>query len=109
MKSIYLAAPYSSHNTEVLHWRVRQIDHAAGILMQGGYAVFSPISHSHPISLYMGNSLSHDFWLEQDRYWMNVCDELMVLKLPGWDQSVGVRYEIWYFRVQGKPINYMEW
>lgn len=108
MQSIYLAVPYSSPMEDVRRARFEEANKVAGILMQRGFAVFSPISHSHPISLHLGNSLSHDFWLAQDRYWMNRSDVLVVLKLPGWKQSKGVAYEIWYFRVSGKPVEYME-
>ena len=63
---IYLATPYSHNLAGIREWRFRKINEVAGILMQQGHAVFSPISHSHPISLTIDNSLDNNFWLKQD-------------------------------------------
>ena len=115
MTSLYLAGPYSPiekagpwRKASIMGARFEQLNEIAGKLMKQGYIVFSPISHSHPISLHIGNSLSHAFWLEQDRFYMNACDECWVAKLPGWRESKGVNYEIWYFRMAGKPVKYLE-
>lgn len=115
MKSIYLAGPYSPTEKvksvtkgKIMRDRFEKLNEIAGNLMKQGHIVFSPISHSHPISLHIGNSLSHEFWLAQDRFYMNACDECWVAKLPGWEKSKGVAYEIWYFRMACKPVRYLE-
>lgn len=63
--------------------------------MDAGHVVFSPISHSHPISRYTNaDACTSDFWLKQDLPFLAVCDELWVLTLPGWDKSSGIKREM---------------
>lgn len=96
MKKIYLAAPYSSDSELEKHWRFNCVNKKAAELMEKGYQVFSPISHSHPISNYVSteNNMSHDFWLRQDFWILEICNELHILQLDGWIESKGVRAEI---------------
>ena len=92
---VYLATPYSHADKVVRIQRVAQVDAKAAELMEGGYIVFSPISHSHPISEYCGvDSQDHDFWLRQDLWILVLCDELHILCLEGWAESKGIKAEI---------------
>ena len=60
---IYLATAYN-HNSELVRkLRFRMVNYAAAELMEQGHIVFSPISHSHPISICTGVIPAHDFWL----------------------------------------------
>jgi hypothetical protein len=47
------------------------------------------------------------FWSQQDRRLLEACDELWVLTLDGWQQSVGIQAEIAIARELGKPIRYV--
>ena len=76
--------------------------------MQNGHIVFSPISHSHPISLTMDNSLSHEFWLNQDKSFVEWADEIYVLCLPGWDKSKGINIELGWAKEMGKKIQWLK-
>ena len=91
---IYLACPYTHIDPKVRQKRFEQVNEVAGQLMKKGYIVFSPISHSHPISLTLNNSVDADFWLDQDKHFIDWCDELHILCLDGWQQSKGVSAEI---------------
>ena len=91
---IYLACPYSDPDPEVRHLRFKSACRKAGELMQEGHVVFSPLSHSVPVADTMSNHLDHDFWLGQDVAFLEWCDEMLVLTLPGWNESKGVRCEI---------------
>jgi len=93
-KKIYLACPYWHENPRMREARFVDVSRAAGMLMKLGYIVFSPISHSHPISLHMGDKQDHDFWLEQDYAWLDNCDAVWVLALDGWKDSFGVKEEV---------------
>jgi len=73
-----------------------------------GYNVFSPISHSHPISLYMDNSLDSEFWTSVDEHWQKKCDKLILLTLPGWKESVGLKKEYLIAIEIGQPILFMD-
>uniref|UniRef100_A0A6M3K292 DUF1937 domain-containing protein n=1 Tax=viral metagenome TaxID=1070528 RepID=A0A6M3K292_9ZZZZ len=92
---IYLAAPYSHHDFAIREWRVDQTNRKAAELMIAGYQVFSPLSHSHPISKYCTvDPCDQKFWLRQDLWILDICDEVHVLCLPGWKESKGIRIEI---------------
>ena len=69
--------------------------------MEAGHTVFSPITHSHPMSLFMPPK-SLKFWLSQDKPHMDAADELWIAKVRGWGGSVGVWQEI--AGMSGKPM-----
>ena len=76
--------------------------------MDNGYCVFSPISHSHPISEFTeADALNHDFWLEQDLEFMEWADEVWVYMLPGWEDSKGIKRELDYAEKLGKVIKFI--
>lgn len=72
--------------------------------------VFSPIAHSHPIEQHFdeGGVEGHDFWLRQDFAVLDRCSKLVVLTLPGWEQSRGVAAEIARAHELGIPLEFME-
>lgn len=105
MKKIYLAAPYSHHMDTVMQYRFEQINRMAGKLLKEGYLVYSPISHSRPIALTCGD-LPHTFafWENLDKSMIDWADEVWILNLDGWNQSVGVRSEIDHAEATNKEI-----
>lgn len=110
MKTIYLACPYTHDEQEVMLERTKEATRVAAELMMDGYNVFSPLTHSHPISEWMPYEYQTgaDFWLERDLEFMEVADELFVLCLDGWKESTGVVREITEATQKGIPIIYLE-
>lgn len=104
----YLACPYSHHKEHVMTDRFEAINDAAGILIKEGYIVFSPISHSHPISLTMepDDKRDQELWLGQDEFFLSRSDVMIVATFPGWEQSAGVAYEIKFAKKYGIPVVY---
>jgi Domain of unknown function (DUF1937) len=49
-----------------------------------------------------------EFWQQHDMAFLSVCDEVMVLKLDGWAQSVGVQAEIAAAKALGKPVSFLD-
>ena len=104
-KRVYLACPYSHPDKKIREWRVEQANQKAAELMMQGYLVFSPLSHSHPISEYCDvDPCDNGFWLEQDLWILNGCDEFHVLCLPGWVDSKGIQEEDKYASIMGLTI-----
>jgi hypothetical protein len=104
-KSIYLAAPYSHWNPLVRWQRFRKVNKRAAQLMDLGYIVFSPISHSHPISRYTkADSCDSRFWCDQDLYFLEHCDEVWIYCLPGWEKSKGINEEMAIAAKLGKHV-----
>lgn len=103
---IYLASPYSHPEAEVRQRRFEAACRAAAKLICQGQTVFSPIAHSHAICAY-GVPLDWRFWERHDRRYLEACDEVVVLLIDGWRESVGVQAEIAIARKLGKPITYL--
>lgn len=104
----YLATPYSSKHAMDRELRYQQACVIAGTLMAEGKTVYSPIAHSHNIAAVSDLPTSWDFWGAQCIDMLRACSVLIVAKMPGWEQSVGVRAEIALAGELGIPIEYLE-
>ena len=95
MSFVYLASPYSHADSAVREQRYVAACKAAAKLMLAGEVVFSPIAHSHPIeTVGIGEVKSGAFWKSQDMGILIHAAKLAVLKLPGWEESKGIQWEI---------------
>lgn len=112
---VYLAGPYSAvgfvQDSADAKWlrnfRFIELNKKAAKLMEEGYLVFSPISHSHPIEADgMPKIMSGDWWLRQDFAVLKHVDKVIVYMLPGWEESYGVKKEVEYASDHSIPIEY---
>lgn len=106
---IYLATPYSHPDQAVMEARFDAACRVTGELMQQGRKAFSPIAHTHPIAVRCDLPRGWDFWHAYDLAMLQACTELIVVKMPGWEQSKGIAGEIEIMKQLGKPISYMEY
>ena len=104
---IYLASPYSHTDPAVREARYHAACRATAALIRAGQVVFSPIVHGPPLVAF-GLPTGWDFWEQTDRAFIERCDEVAVLMLDGWDQSVGVRAELEIARELGKPVRFLD-
>lgn len=102
---IYLASPYSHPDPDVREQRFEAACAAAAALLRAGHRVYSPIAHSHPLTRY-GLPGDWTFWERHDRWYLERCDEVVVLMLEGWEASAGVRAEIAIAGELGKVVWY---
>jgi nucleoside 2-deoxyribosyltransferase len=102
----YLALPYSHPDPRVRADRFEAANRAAAALMRAGYSVFSPISHSHPISVY-GVPGDWTRWELLDRRMLRQCDEAVVLTLDGWRESRGVQAELAMAAALNLPVRHL--
>jgi hypothetical protein len=108
MRYTYLACPYSHPDFAVREQRYRDVTEcAARLMVSDDLVVYSPISHSHPIAPFMPVQ-PHGFWMRQCMPFLSHADELLVLRLPGWDKSRGVKEEIMIANLLGIPVNYID-
>ena len=112
---IYLASPYTPlgvtdplQRAIIREDRFSAVCNAAAKLMQAGKVTFCPIAHSHPIEKHFVSPEGGEFWKKQDEPYLNFCTELVVLMLPGWEESTGVQHEIAEAKLRKIPISYME-
>lgn len=108
MEKIYLASPYSDPDPDVREERYRRVCIAASKIIDSGSIVYSAIAHTHGISEYGKLPKSWEFWQEQDKPYMEWATCMMVLCLPGWEKSVGVKAEVKIMEEAGKPVIYID-
>lgn len=104
----YLASPYSKFPLG-LDRAWYNVNIAAGMLIKEGLSIFCPITQSHPIAVQNGiDPYDHKIWLPADKPIMDAAYGMIVLKLKGWDESVGIKFELEEFTKACKPIVYMK-
>lgn len=105
--NIYLACPYSDPERTIREYRVYWASKvAAHLIKEKKGSVFSPISMGHMISA-VDDEISgeYDFWKAQTTgFLLKWADCLVVLTLPGWEQSKGINAETEIARQIGMPI-----
>lgn len=105
---IYLASPYSiGADASLRQLRYEYNLKVLAELTLKGEVVFSPIVHSHPLSLAYKFPETFDFWAKIDYAFLDLAEKLYVIMLPGWIESHGVGCEIEYMKKLGKPISYL--
>lgn len=121
-KLIYLAAPYTYHKRthnpllafyywirgiNIRWFRFESVNKAASIIFKSGNFVFSPISHTRPIAKY-GLPSDFKFYETYDKMMISKCDELWVLTIEGWSESIGVTAEIAEAQRRKIPVRYVK-
>ena len=106
-KIIYLASPYSHRFRIMMWWRARQIRRimARCINEQDDIIPISPIALTHDL-----DHLCPDVrWVEDfDVHLLGRFDGMIVVKLPGWDRSVGIKREMNFCFANSIPYAYAE-
>jgi hypothetical protein len=110
LRKIYLAIPYSGMEKS----SYEQANLATVLLLNQGYNVFSPITHSHPLTLLNKYEVPHtwDYWQNIDYQFIDWADEVWVL-IPNEGSSkvissTGVNAEVAYARDHGMPVKYFQ-
>lgn len=104
---IYLASPYSHDDSSIKELRYQQAIKAAGYLIDRSIHVFSPIVHSHPITVNRNLPGDWNYWREYDEFMIRSFDMLYVLCEDGWKESAGVDAEMGMAITLNKPVFYM--
>jgi len=91
----YVAIAYSHKNPNVRNLRFRLANIVSAKLMEMGYIIFSPISHSHPIAQYLSEDklMNFEFWMEQDLPYLEFSDVVFFVIIDGIKRSKGFRKE----------------
>ena len=109
-KRIYLASPFTHEDFVVRLARKKVVTECSARLLSEGQLVFSPIVYG--AMLAEGKSplpVSWDFWEKLDASFLkNWATELWVLKMEGWEKSVGIREEISIAEELNLPVVFLE-
>ena len=103
---IYLSCPYSDPDPAVRDERFLAACRATAELIREGHTVLAPVLIGHSLAN-EGLPGDWDFWEPHDREQLTQARALLVLTLPGWEQSVGVQAEIEIARTIGLPIVFL--
>lgn len=104
---IYIAAPYDRQDTEEV---MRIVNIAVAVYLKEGVPVYSPLSMGH----YAGTAdpevykIRLKIWRKLERDVIPLCKVLVVLKIPGWEESKGVQHEIFIAKQHNLSIKYVE-
>lgn len=91
---IYLAQPYSHPDEQMRQARYEIAMRVCANLMMRGYDVYSPIVHWHEVARQFDMPTDATFWRHHNLKVLSLCSTLAILKSPGWQKSVGLRYEV---------------
>ena len=105
---IYIASPYSHKSYEIEIQRFQLVEEFTAKLLLKGKMVFSPIVHCHNISEYYKLPKEFEFWKKYCIYFLDKSDELLVYRIPGWEESRGVKEEIQYAVFKEIPVSYVD-
>ena len=106
----YLACPYSDPDPARMEQRYKQVTEAAAwMITRNGWNVFSPITHSHPLAVLGKVQGDWAFWKKFDTDYIKCAERFVILEIPGWRKSTGVREETQIAIDLRIPIRYIHW
>jgi hypothetical protein len=105
---IYLASPYSGTEEEQEARFLAAECFVADMLPFSVEAIFSPIVFCHEMAKRHNLPGDANFWAAMNMDYMRAASKIWVLKLPGWEESIGVQDEIRWAHVERKPLMYVE-
>jgi len=97
MIDVYLAGPYTAtgfYKQLTESTRYYLLTKYAAQIMAAELLVYSPITHSHPMTLHEALPGTWEYWERMDQIMMTVCKEIWVIKLEGWEESNGLKHEL---------------
>ncbi len=92
---IYLAAPLGHPDPRIRQERFESVNRYCGYLLRQRVLVFSPLSLGASLD---EDAISNSAWYALGLQMLARCDELRILALEGWEESVGVSLETRYAR-----------
>lgn len=105
---IYLASPYSDSSLIIRHHRFLNTQRFVAHHLQRGTFLFSPIVYTHEMAIAYGLPLDAQSWSTFNNDILDRVAAMWVLKLDGWQDSVGVSAEIERAERLGLEIHYRE-
>lgn len=102
---VYLATPYRDKEYDVERYRYCTSLEVQSALLDAGIPCFNPLAHTvEMVEQYPPQYSEYSDWLLLDLNILKRCDELLVLALPGWEESSGVKQEMFAAMKQEMPI-----
>lgn len=103
----YVASPYSHADKAVVSARHDITMAYVAHLLWTKKMVFSPIVHCHPTAEFAQIAGHFAFWRDYNFMFIRNASKLVVLDLPGWQNSKGVREEMAYAEGLGLSVKHI--
>jgi hypothetical protein len=101
---VYVGCPYWHEQEQVRNYRRRKAIEYSERLFKIGVPFYSPLMYSERFSK---NNAKEGYWLRHGLKMVDVCNEMHVLCLDGWEDSGGLRGEIARAEKLGAEIKYI--
>ena len=103
--AIYLASPYTAQDPGVEQARVQAVKHVSGRLIREGQVIFSPLEYTE--AMQQRGIVPPQGWYLFDLAVLRSCVKLLVLALPGWQESQGVIMETAAAKALDIPVEFL--
>jgi hypothetical protein len=104
-KMVYVAAPFWHESVEVRAYRRRKAIEYSERLFHKGVQFYSPLLYS---ERFKDKKAKEGFWIKHGLKMVDVCTEMHVLCLDGWEHSSGIKGEVSRAEKNGHEIRYIE-
>ncbi len=107
---VYLASPYSHKSDVVMKYREELVSTVAAELTAAHrVTLFLPITQSSRMAQLRPKLFGTSFsaWKDIDLDAIDHCEEVWVVKIDGWKESIGVTAEILHAELQGIPVKFV--
>ena len=102
----YVASPYGHSDRVVLKARVRAAQTVAADMVRNGIAAFSPVHYTHAL-LEATGAAPPDGWYAFDLHFLEHAAKMVILELPGWEESRGIMIEKAFAHGRRIPVQHM--
>lgn len=103
----YLAAPYSHPDPKIVEARMEILCKVDAKLIKAGIFTVSPLM-KHYIIHHADLPGDYAFWKNYSDTLLCAVDQVIVIKMPGWEESIGVTAEIRIATDLGIPVVYVD-
>ena len=104
----YLGLQYTDSDPLMENWRADISDRIAADLFVHGKIIFAPVSTWHHTARKYDLPGTFEYWAELDEEFIKISKKLLIITLPGWEDSVGVTGEIELANKYNIPIEYID-
>lgn len=107
MSLVYLAAPYSDPDPDVVKDRITEFCRCDAALNKQGIFTVSPLL-KHLVLQHSDLPSDWNYWKDYSLELLKQCEKMIVIMMDGWTSSIGVLAEINLCHDMGIPIEYID-
>ena len=103
MGYLYIATPYGSEDPNVVKIRTEYATRLNRYLHQCGIMAYVPVAYT---TIDLDQNIPEDHWYDFGLAMLEHADALIVVQLPGWEQSKGIELEKWFADKNGIVVRH---